>query len=132
MSLMKSPGVGHSQGLENPTDRLACIRLQDEMKVIGHQTVAEQLEPVTALGLSQHMKESRVIALLTEDVRSVVPAIERVIDQAFIDRTRQASHDSKLQPTAVGVKKKELTPISQKKELTPISLLKKELTPISL
>ena len=43
--------MGHGQGLENPADRLAGPGLEQKMKVVGHQAVAEQLERVATLGL---------------------------------------------------------------------------------
>jgi len=58
------------------------------MKVIGHQTVAEQLEGIAALSLSQGLQEGEVITLVSEDVGSVVPTIERVVNEPLVDCTR--------------------------------------------
>jgi hypothetical protein len=80
--------------------------------MIGHQTVTEQLEGITALGLPQGVKKSEVVHFFGENVSPVVSTIERVVDQSIMDSAWQASHMPRIRPSWRSAKKNELTPIS--------------------
>ena len=48
------------------------------------------------MGVPRCVEKGFVVAILGEDIGSVVPAIERVIDEPIIDSARQASHEPTL------------------------------------
>ena len=48
--------------------------------MVRHQAVAEQPEGIAGVGLPQRLEKGFVVAILGENVGSVVTTIERVID----------------------------------------------------
>ena len=74
------PGVSDGQGLEDAADRLPGGRLEKQMKMLGHQAVAEERERVPCLGAGKIAKEHIPFAVGAEDIGSVVPAVDRVVN----------------------------------------------------
>ena len=80
LSPVVPPGVSDGQGLEDAADRLPGGRLEKQMKMVGHQAVAEERERVLCLGARKIAKEHIPFALGAEDIGSVVPAVDRVVN----------------------------------------------------
>ena len=57
----------------------------DEVEVVGHQAVAEQLKGVALFGGRECLEERDIIGVLGEDIRAVVPAIDRGVEEAIIN-----------------------------------------------
>jgi hypothetical protein len=72
--------VCHGEGLQDPADRLAGLRLQKEMEMVRHQALAEQPERIAGTGIPQRLEEGFIVAVLGENVGSVVTTTERVIN----------------------------------------------------
>ena len=79
LSPVVPPGVSDGQGLEDAADRLPGGRLEKQMKMVGHQAVAEERERIPCLGAGEIAKEHIAFAVGAEDIGSVVPAVDRVV-----------------------------------------------------
>ena len=80
LSPVVPPGVSDGQGLEDAADRLPGGRLEKQMKMVGHQAVAEERERVPCLGAGEIAKKHIPFAVGAEDIGSVVPAVDRVVN----------------------------------------------------
>ena len=90
------PGVSDGQGLEDAADRLPGGRLKKQMKMVGHQAVAEERERIPCLGAGEIAKEHIPFAVGAEDIGSVVPAVDRVVNKVIACRSWKSSHESNL------------------------------------
>jgi hypothetical protein len=88
MSLVIAPGVGDREGLEDSADRLSGLGPDQEVKVIGHETIAEEPEGVAVPGLGEGLEEGDAVGVVAEDIPAVVATVEGVIHQAVIDGAR--------------------------------------------
>src|SRR5208337_4366921 len=68
-------------------------RLEKQMKMVGQQAVAEERERVPCLGAGEIAKEHIPFALGAEDIGSVVPAVDRVVNMVIACRSWKSSHD---------------------------------------
>ena len=96
LSPVVPPGVSDGQGLEDAADRLPGGRLEKQMKMVGHQAVAEERERVPCLGAGEIAKEHIPFAVGAEDIGSVVPAVDRVVNKVIACRSWKSSHESNL------------------------------------
>jgi hypothetical protein len=74
--------------LENPTDRLASLGSQQEVKVVGHQTVAKKTERIPFPCRRDGFEKRNMVFLVAKDGSTIVAAIDRVIHQSVIDNSR--------------------------------------------
>ena len=79
LSPVVPPGVSDGQGLEDAADRLPGGRLEKQMKMVGHQAVAEKRERVSCLGAGEIAKEHIPFALGAEDIGAVDRVVNKVI-----------------------------------------------------
>jgi hypothetical protein len=91
MPLVITPGVGYREGFEDSADRLADLGLEQQMKVIGHEAIAEEAKRITFLGVGEGFKEGNAVGVVAKDVG----AVEGMIDETVIDGAREASPDLK-------------------------------------
>ena len=96
LSPVLPPGVSDGQGLEDAADRLPGGRLEKQMKMVGHQAVAEERERIPCLGAGEIAKEHIPFAVGAEDIGSVVPAVDRVVNKVIACRSWKSSHESNL------------------------------------
>ena len=96
LSPVAPPGVSDGQGLEDAADRLPGGRLEKQMKMVGHQAVAEERERIPCLGAGEIAKEHIPFAVGAEDIGSVVSAVDRVVNQVIACRSWKSSHESNL------------------------------------
>jgi hypothetical protein len=85
-------GVGDGQGLHDPADRRPRVRSQKQVKMIGHQAIAEQLEGRAQLGTAQGGQEGADVAIVVKDDATIVAPIQDKIGEMFGDRSRRPSH----------------------------------------
>jgi hypothetical protein len=52
------------------------------------------LERITLPALAEGIKKCEAIGIIAVDVSAVIAPVEHVVDQAIIDRAREASHGS--------------------------------------
>jgi hypothetical protein len=64
------------------------------MKMICHQTIAEKSKRIARRRPAEGFEKGDVIGVILKDATSVVTAIDRVINETIIKRTRQTSHGS--------------------------------------
>jgi hypothetical protein len=98
VGLVVVPGVGHGQRLQNAADRLAWLRRQEQVKVVGHQTIAVQPERVTLLGLAEGIQENQMVLGGEKDISAVIASVEGMVQQTVSDGTRCTRHSKKLKP----------------------------------
>ena len=96
LSPVVPPGVSDGQGLEDAADRLSGGRLEKQMKMVGHQAVAEERERIPCLGAGEIAKEHIPFAVGAEDIGSVVPAVDRVVNKVIACQSWKSSHESNL------------------------------------
>jgi hypothetical protein len=106
------PCVSDGQRLEDPTDRLAGSRAEQEVEVIGHQAVAEELERIPCVRLLDHPEEGAVVVIIHENIGAIVATIDGVVYQIFVDQPRDPAHPLTLARLRPEVDKNKLTPIS--------------------
>ena len=80
LSPVVPPGVSDGQGLEDAADRLPGGRLEKQMKMVGHQAVAEERERIPCLGAGEIAKEHIPFALGARATASKIPVILAVLD----------------------------------------------------
>jgi hypothetical protein len=96
LSPVLPPGVSDGQGLEDAADRLPGGRLEKQMKMVGHQAVAEERERIPCLAAGEIAQEHIPFAVGAEDIGSVVPAVDRVVNKVIACRSWKSSHESNL------------------------------------
>ena len=78
---------------------------EQELEMVGHQTIAVEAEWVAELGLAQGVEEGAVVVLVAEDGLAVVAAIQGVEDHAVVGRSWWSSPVGRLTEQARRVKK---------------------------
>ena len=109
---MIAPGVSHGERLEDAADRLAGFGLQEQMKMVRHEAITEELEGISGLGLCQRRQKRLAVLVIDEDIGPVIIAIRRVIDEPVIDVSRQSSHERDVSRGSRTCQTNELTLIS--------------------
>ena len=88
--------MSDGQGLEDAANRLPGGRLDKLMKMVGHHAVAEEAQKDPCLGAGEIAKEHIPFAVGAEDIGSVVPAVDRVVNKVIACRSWKSSHESNL------------------------------------
>jgi hypothetical protein len=88
MPFMIMPGVSYGERLEDSADRLPGVGLEQQVEVIGHETIAKESEGKAFLGLGECVEECETVVIIAEDNGAVVAAIEGMIDEAVIGDAR--------------------------------------------
>jgi hypothetical protein len=70
--------------LEDPADRLPGLGPNQQVEVVGHEAVAEEPEGVAVLRATEGREKRVVIRVGCENIA----AIENVVDQSAVDRSR--------------------------------------------
>ena len=65
-------------------------------KMNRHQAVAEERERIPCLGAGEIAQEHIPFALGAEDIGSVVPAVDRVVNKVIACRSWKSSHECNL------------------------------------
>ena len=77
-------------------DEIAVGRLDDQMKMIGHETIRLHLPVGFGASLGERGEKAFVIGVIVEDWLAAITAIHDVIDRAGIFNARRAGHDQTL------------------------------------
>jgi hypothetical protein len=67
---------------------LPWLGSEEEVKVVGHQTVAKQPEWVTLVGGRKGLKEGEMVVVIRKDAGPVVAAVKGMINEAVVDGAR--------------------------------------------
>jgi len=54
-------------------------RLHDQMKMIGHEADAEELDRILGFGRGQQVEKGGVVAVLVEELGATVPTIQHIV-----------------------------------------------------
>ena len=79
LSPVVPPGVSDGQGLEDAADRLPGGRLEKQMKMLGHQAVAEERERIPCLGAGEIAKEQFKVEVSLDGETLSPEEIERLL-----------------------------------------------------
>ena len=93
---MVAAHVAGQPPLHEGTQRRLGDRPQDEMKMIGHQAEAEQLDGKLGLGRGEQLEEGGIVAVLVEDGGAAVATIEDVVGVAGPVTAGDARHAGML------------------------------------
>ncbi len=88
MALVISPRVGHRERLKDPTDRLPGFGPEEQVEMIGHQTITKKPKRITLLGLAQCFQKGDVIRSVFENATPVVAPVQGVENETTSDGTR--------------------------------------------
>ena len=88
VSTQKPFHAGHQVGLG---------RFDDQMKVIGHQTIGVDLPIGLGTGLAKGIEEEEAIGIVAKDGFPAVAAVHEVVDRPFIFQPEFARHELNLQ-----------------------------------
>lgn len=90
------PGVSHAQRLENTADRLARLRAEQQVEMVGHEAVAVEAKRIAFFRFPQGLEEGEIIVSPEENVSTVVSAVDRVIQQTIRHGSRSTRHGFKV------------------------------------
>jgi hypothetical protein len=71
--------------LEDSADRLPELGPEQPIKVIDHETIAEEAKRLAFLGFAEGLEERDAVGVVAKDVSAVVAAIECVMDETIVD-----------------------------------------------
>jgi len=98
--------------LHEGTERALGGGLDDEMKMVGHQTESEQLDGMFRFRGGKQVETCGVVAVLVEDRGATVAAIQRMVDVAGHLSARNPRHgNSTVRETGVGRQGKVACPL---------------------
>ena len=83
--------VRDQQALQDAADR-GLAGPDQQMKMIREQAIAVQFKRLPLLQFGQGLQERLEISLLQEHRLAIVAAVDDMVDQAVIDRSRRARH----------------------------------------
>jgi hypothetical protein len=99
MAPVETPGACDGPRLQNPTDVLAGLGLQQQTEVVAHQAETLESKGVALLSLRQGFQERGKVGGAGEHRLRIVTAVERVVDQAVSDQPWRSSHGGSLTAT---------------------------------
>lgn len=85
-------GVGDADPANELAEGLVGFGPDDQMPVVGHEAVGEQVGGVECQGLAQQLFKGRVVGVFMEERHAAVAAVEGVIDQTGLDESWAARH----------------------------------------
>jgi hypothetical protein len=87
-----SPSVGQRHPADEPREFAVLARPDDQVPVVGHDTVGQQPCSLAINGLFQNPLEGLVAPVILEDHHPRVGAIEHVVNQAVVIPSSRLSH----------------------------------------
>jgi len=72
-------------------------RFDDQMKVIGHETIGVDLPIGLGAGLAERIEEEETIGIVPEDRFTAIAAVHDVVDRSFIFQAEFTGHESRMQ-----------------------------------
>ncbi len=81
MAMVAANVAGHPP-LHERAECGGCGRLHDQVEMIGHQAEAKDSDRVRRFRGGEQVEEGGVVAVLVEDCRAPVPAIEHMVGMA--------------------------------------------------
>ena len=98
---MIAPHMGHPHPTQEPPNRLIRPQPDQQMPVVGHQAVGEQLHRLALQALNENLLRIRVLRSILEELHAGVPAVQDVVDQPGFygsGGSWYASHSRRLSP----------------------------------
>jgi hypothetical protein len=91
LSMIKSVGVNTQQPL-HPRDQVGARRLEDQMKVVAHETPGVNLPVGFFTRLAQRFQQELAVDVVHKDSLTAVSAIHHVVHRAGILNSELTSH----------------------------------------
>jgi len=99
---VKALGVNPQQPF-HAAHQIRRWRLQDQVKMIAHQTVGVNLPPRLAARLPQRRQKPPPVSRIPKDALPLVPAIHHMINRARIFHPQRSGHGSILPSINISV-----------------------------
>jgi hypothetical protein len=90
------PGPRHPDPSHPTPQGLIGLRPNDEMPVIGHDAVGQQLDRIALQAFRQHALERFVVRRLAKQPHPPVPPIENVVDHPGFRGSSSSRHDGRI------------------------------------
>src|SRR5258706_5976663 len=119
--LVPAADVGDSEPLHEPTEVAVAARAQDQVPVVGHEAVAEQIDGHDREGFAKAFLEGGVVAGVVEELAAGVGAVEDVEDHAARGDAGGAGHEETVAKRERRVNLNVLIPFSGLNVLIPFS-----------
>jgi hypothetical protein len=91
---MMPPDVGDADPAHESAQGLVASGPQDQMPVIPHQAVGQEVHRITFQSFGQHTFEGLEVFVLMKQVQASVSAVQDVMNQARFDASFVSWHDA--------------------------------------
>ena len=78
--------------LHERTERVGGRRLEHEVKMVGHEAEAEDLDRIAGFRVGEQVKERLIVAVFMKDGRAPVAPVEDMVDVAGALSARNTRH----------------------------------------
>jgi len=102
MVAIKALSIGEVRATNSPGQRKLALRYDYQMHVMGHQAVAQYLEPALGGLVPQNLQIGDAVSVGQKDVLPIVPALGDVMSKAWNDDARDSGHDTGWQESLSG------------------------------
>ena len=113
--LVMSADVRHTDPTHEWPQRFIRPRPQNQMPVIGHQTIGQQVNRISLKPLTEHFHEREEIFVLVEQLHSPIAAVENVVNQPRFIRSKCSWHAGRISDDHPKVEKSVMTPFSKRR-----------------
>jgi hypothetical protein len=96
------PGVGHEEPLHPPAHVAVGVRPDHQVEVVGHQTVSQDLDGQSGLGVGHGRDEGIIVGRLMEDDLPPIAPIEDMTPHVGDRGSCAPGHASRLSQAAAG------------------------------
>ncbi len=101
---MVPTNMGCHQPLHPPTEVTITLRPKHQMKMVGHEAIADQPHRDSFMGLTHQTDKRREILVLVKNIPPTIPAIQDMVDIAPSRRSSCSCHSFSLRTTPRPVK----------------------------
>src|SRR5262249_52908411 len=101
VEVVRPPGVGDGERLEDSADRWPDLGPEQEVEVMGPETMDEEAERSALLGLGEPLKEGDAVIIVAKDVgvETAVARSSRAMDDG--DRSSGTRHHPRASPRGI-------------------------------
>lgn len=92
---MIPPDLAGHPPLHERTEAFSGRGRHDEMKMIGHETEAEDLDGMLGFGHAEQLREGRIVGVFVKNRASAVATIQHVVGVSSAGAARNARHEAR-------------------------------------